>query len=194
MKHKTRRKILTLISLMLLIANLAVACGFICLKAEARTYPGITMEQVSKDRPFDGIVGDENGFMYVYKKGKLQTGYFRFEGHWYYGHKTSGSYPKGSVTMGQMRIRNGNRWYAYDTDGKQICNDVYIHKGRFRKVKQLQLAKDNRVLYVYETAAISRGERYSTRDRRWQQECTAGHWYTPEQMQTIPGDWVDFQR
>lgn len=189
---KKRIRVKAYIVFMVIIAML-LALLVVVVEAKEPGIPGVKFGEMAQERPFDGIIGDEDGFIYVFKNGKLMTGYFKFEGNWYYGHKTNGNYPRGAVTMGQMRIRGRNNWYAYDIDGRQICNDVYIRQGKNKKVKQLQLAKDNRVLYVYDTAKANR-ERYSTEDRRWQMKKRNGKWHTPEQMQSIPGDWVDFQR
>lgn len=157
---------------------------------------GVTFEQMKERQPVHGIIGDESGNLYIFKHGKLMTGYFKFEGHWYYGHKTSipGS-PRGSLTQGKIRLRDGgNRWYAYESyTGQLITNDFYVRRGH-RKWISLKLNKDNSIRYIFGTTLETRNERYSTAERRWQIRSRSGRWYTPEQNQTIPYDWIDWQR
>lgn len=146
-------------------------------------------------RPSNGWYKDEGNNIYYYKNGKVKTGYFKVDGKTYYGHKTnSKKYPKGSVTKGQMRIEKDNKWYAFNiSTGARYDKDLYIRKGRTKRILQLKIRKNHTVKYVYETAATRRGYRYNTARRRWQTEDSNGKW-VDYGNQIIPDGWVDFQK
>lgn len=177
-----------LISMMLLIT---LSFGVI---AEAKTSDsGPTFRSIlRKENKPDGEYWNGN-YLYIIKHGVMQFGWVKYKGHTYYCHYTNTKkYPRGSAVRGEMRIRSGNRWYAFGSDGRMITKDQYIRKGRFKKVKCLEI-RHGRVIYVYNTSAINRGRRYSTRERRNQ-------WLMPDDTwETIPGhqfypDYVDFQK
>ena len=137
------------------------------------------------------------GHWYLYKNGRKQYGHIKFRGNYYYAHKTSSrKYPRGSLTKGQFRIEKGNKWYAYSIDhGKMYVKNHYVRKGRFRRVLDLEIRKDHTVKYVYNNASTVRGSiRYSTAERRLQQDVGFNEWRWIEGMQFIPSGWVDFQR
>lgn len=139
----------------------------------------------------------KTGHVYIMKNGKPRTGYFKYHGKYYYGHKTSSrAYPKGSVTQGQFRIKSPGKWLAYDVGGAQIRKDTYVRKGRTRKIPELDIRSKNKtVRYIYGTARHTIGTRYSTALMRMQWMDDKGKWHTYEGMQYIPDeDWVDFQR
>ena len=136
----------------------------------------------------------KTGYVYIMKNGKPRTGYFKYHGKHYYGHKTSSrKYPKGSVTRGQFRIRSGNRWYAYSVRGTRYEKDHYIRWGRFKIRPDLKIRKDHTVKYVYCITSTSY-MRYSTKELRMQEEALSGGWRTIEGMQFIPYGWVDYQK
>lgn len=143
---------------------------------------------------YTGIRKDEDGNIYVYKQGRLMTGYFRFRGKNYYGHKTSSDkYPRGSVTRGQFRIRSGNRWYGYSIDGSRYERDVYYRWGR-KKRQSLTVRKNHTVKYIWQITSTT-ARRYSTAARRFQrEEWGSTGWKTDEGMQFIPEGWVDHQQ
>lgn len=139
---------------------------------------------------------DKAGHVYIMKHGKPRTGYFKYHGKYYYGHKTSSKkYPKGSVTQGQFRIKSPGKWYAYDVNGAQIRKDYYVRKG-YKKILQLDIRHRNKtVRYVYNTSRARLGRRYSTALMREQYKNDSDDWITIEGMQYLPDeDWVDFQR
>ena len=139
----------------------------------------------------------EKGHYYLYKNGRKQYGHIKYKGGYYYAHKTgSKKYPRGSLTKGQFRIERGNRWYAYSINkGKMYTQNTYIRKGRFRRCIDLEIRKDRTVRYVYNNASTVRGSiRYSTAERRLQQDMSFGEWRWIEGMQFIPDGWVDWQR
>lgn len=145
-------------------------------------------------KPRNGRYIDKAGHVYIMKNGKPRTGYFKYKGKWYYGHKTGTNvYPKGSVTAGDMRIKNG-KWYAYGVDGARITKDVYVRKGRTKKILQLDIRHRNgTVRYIYGTARGNLGSRYSTKLGRMQYMDDKGKWHDVEGMPFYPG-YVDMQR
>ena len=71
----------------------------------------ITVTPVQAKTPRNGKVTDKAGNTYIYKHGKLQTGWFKYKGNIYYAHKTkSACYPKGSICKRTYRVR-GKRMY-----------------------------------------------------------------------------------
>ena len=139
---------------------------------------------------------EHKGHWYLYIGGKMQFGKIKFRGNYYYAHKTgSKRYPKGSLTKGQFRIEKGNKWYAYSIhQGRMYLRSTYIRKGRFKKFIDLEIRKDHTVKYVYNNASTVRGSiRYSTAERRLQQDVGFNEWRWIEGMQFIPDGWVDWQ-
>jgi hypothetical protein len=143
--------------------------------------------------PRNGKYIDKAGNVYIMSHGKPKTGYFTYKGKHYYGHKTATKkYPKGSLTVGEMRIRDG-KWYAYGTDGARIEKDQYVRKGR-QRIMQLDIkSRNHSVRYIYGTARTTLGTRYSTRLKRTQHMDDKGKWHDVEGMQYIPY-YVDKQR
>ena len=137
----------------------------------------------------------EHGHYYFYRGGKKQYGEIKYKGRWYYAHKTgSKAYPRGSLTKGQFRIKPGNRWYAYCIRGYMYTRNTYIRKGRFKRYIDLEIRKDRTVRYVYNNASTVRGSiRYSTAERRLQQDVGFNEWRWIEGMPFIPSGWVDWQ-
>lgn len=180
--------VLAIITAILIIASCTA------LVAHAQTYSGVTLEQVKKNKPLEGII-ERDGHYYIYKHGRMLTGKIKYKGKWYYCHKTSSKdYPYGSMTRGMMRIEKGNKWYAYKWDGTMYTKNVYHRKGPVRKILEVEIdPKTHCVKYVYGISVRTRGWRYSTSERRWQRETMYGHYKTVESMQSIP-DWVDQQR
>lgn len=180
------------------ITAIMVVLACTALVASAKTaepdYSGVSLEQVKKAKPLEGIV-ERKGHYYIYKHGRMLTGKVKYKGHWYYCHKTnSKDYPYGSMTRGMMRIEKGNKWYAYKWDGTMYTSNVYHRKGPVRKILEVEIdPKTHCVKFVYNIAASRRGWRYSTAERRLQRELEFGKWKTVEGMQFIP-DWVDQQR
>lgn len=149
---------------------------------------------VAASAPRNGRYTDRAGHIFIYKNGRPRTGYFKWRGSWYYGHKTgSAEYPRGSVAVGQMRIKSPGRWYAYDEQGRRISRDQYVRKGRTRKILQLDIRSRNRtVRYIYGTSRHTIGTRYSTALMRMQWQDDRGRWHTYEGMQWVP-EYVDLQ-
>ena len=139
----------------------------------------------------------KGGHLYLYIGGKMQYGEIKYQGKYFYAHRTSSKrYPKGSLTRGQFRIKGKNRWYAYSgADGSMYTKNKYTVKGRFKRYIELAIRKDRTVAYVYNNASTVRGSiRYSTAERRYQRDLSFGQWRTIEGMQFIPDGWVDFQK
>lgn len=146
----------------------------------------------AKSRKKNGIITDSKGYIYIYKNGKKQYGYVKYKGKTYYAHKTGSSkYPKGSVTTDEMRIC-GNKWYVFSWDGSRYDKDKYVRLGRFKRVLSIKIRKDHTVQYMYRNSAINHN-RYSTKERRWQEQRDDGKWYSFG-MQVIPEGWVDTQK
>lgn len=155
-----------------------------------------TMPVIAKTKiPRNGKYIDKYGHIYIMRNGKPRTGHFKYHGKWYYGHKTSSpDYPKGSCTAGDMRVENGNKWYAYGTDGAMIRKDVYVKKGRTKRILQLDIRHRNHtVRYVYGTSRGSIGSRYSTKSGRMEYQDANGKWHAYVGMPYYP-PYVDNQR
>ena len=132
------------------------------------------------------------GNLFIYKRGRLQVGWVRYKGHTYYCHKTgSAKYPVGSATRGEMRVRKGKFFAFQGTTGRLITEDYYIRKGRFKRRLSLKINRDRSVRYVYNTSACFGSRRYSTKERRYQEEQMNGKWKTVG-MQFWP-DYIDWQ-
>ena len=98
------RKSSIIVAIVLATAMVFILC---CVCAEAKT-------------PRNGMATDRAGNMYIYKHGRLQTGWVHYKGNVYYAHKTSSAcYPKGSICKSTYRIR-GERMYYFDGKGKRL--------------------------------------------------------------------------
>lgn len=180
MKLKTKKRVA--VALVILILAMLAAMMTISVSAKTRI-------------PRNGKYIDAAGHIYIMRHGKPRLGHFRYKGRLYYGHRTSSAtYPKGSCTAGDMRIEKGNRWYAYGTDGAMIRKDMYVKKGRTKRILQLDIrSRDHTVRYVYGTARGSIGSRYSTAEGRMQYQDDKGKWRSYEGMPYYP-PYVDDQR
>ena len=190
---KKNWKKLAIAALCVMILEVACSASVFAKDTAKDDKSGVTFEQMAAQKPLEGIV-EHKGHYYIYKRGRMLTGKVKYRGKWYYCHKTaSKDYPYGSMVRGMMRIEPGNKWYAYCWDGHMYTSNVYYRKGRFKKILGVEInRKTHCVKYVYQTAAINRGWRYSTAELRWQREIMYGRYKTVESMQTIP-DWVDQQ-
>lgn len=150
-----------------------------------------TMPVYAKTTKNGKVIRD--GYVYILKNGKPRTGYFKYKGNWYYGHKTKGRYPKGSVTQGEIRRKDFHCWYAYDNDGKRINYDYYAKKGKKRILELDIRRKDHTVRHIYGVSRCTLGTRYSTKEMRMQYCDENGKWRTIEGMPFMP-DYVDRQR
>lgn len=132
------------------------------------------------------------GNLFIYKHGRIQTGWVRYKGHTYYCHKTgSNKYPVGSATRGEMRVRKGKFIAFKGSTGQRITKDYYVRKGRFKKRLSLKMNRDGSVRYVYNTSACFGYRRYNCKERRYQEEQLDGTWKTVG-MQFWP-DYIDWQ-
>ena len=151
---------------------LVVAMVFIlsCICAEAKT-------------PRNGMDTDRAGNTYIYKHGRLQTGWVHYKGNVYYAHKTSSvCYPKGSICKSTYRIR-GERMYYFDGKGKRLKKDSrYISLNKASKS----------VHYIYSPGIGGRRYRYNANHRRYQYLRGKGKW-TDTGMQCWPYGMVDWQ-
>lgn len=192
----TKKSPVGYVALAFAIIVLLCLIALICLtevEASAKTTePTITSICTKVNEP-DGEWWND-GHLYIIKKGVMQFGEVHYKGNTYYCHYTdSREYPRGSATVGEMRIRSGNRWYAYDGNGRLITKDYYIRKGKIKKRLSLKINRDGTVRYVYNTSACFGGRRYSTKERRYQELQRSGKWKTLPGMQFYP-DYVDNQR
>lgn len=147
---------------------LAAAMAFLlcCICAEAKT-------------PRNGMVTDKAGNTYIYKHGKLQTGWVHYKGNIYYAHKTkSYSFPKGSICKSTYRVR-GHRMYYFDEKGRKIT----------RSTKYIKLFHHQTSVHYIRPPASD--ERFNARTQRWQRRVN-GRWENVG-MQTWPYGWVDWQ-
>ena len=143
-----------------------IAAVLVCMIAEAKT-------------PRNGEVEDVSGNVYIYKHGKLQTGYFRYKGRTYYGHRTkSACYPVGSIAKSTYRVRNG-RMYYFDEKGRKIT----------RSTKYIKLFPHRTSVHYIQPPASN--ERFNARTQRWQRRVN-GKWKSVG-MQNWPYGWVDWQ-
>lgn len=132
--------------------------------------------------PRNGRYIDSQGYIYIMKHGKPRTGWFKYHGKVYYGHKTkSACYPKGSVAQNTFRVKH-NRMYYFNDKGEKITKStryIGLRKGR------------TSVHYVYMPG--SRWERYNAKHRRFQYlDRRTGKWRDIG-MQCWPYGWIDWQ-
>ena len=118
---------------------LAIIISIIAATAVHASMPEPTLEvnchhkSKHKNKELHGLI-EKDKHIYIYDHGRKMTGWVNYKGHRYYLHKTgSKKYPVGSATRGEMRIRNGNKWYAMDGNGQMVTEDYYVRKGRFKK-------------------------------------------------------------
>lgn len=125
-----------------------------------------------------------NGDIFIVKNGKLRSGWVNFKGATYYCHKTESlEYPKYSVYAGGYKIIHG-KWYCFDSLGRLVKKDT----------RSLDIrSKDHSVRYIYGTSMKSRGLRYSTSARRYQEMDEKGKWHDVG-MEIVPAGWANTQR
>ena len=138
----------------------------------------------AKSTPRNGKVTDKAGNTYIYKHGKLQTGWVHYKGDIYYAHKTkSYSYPKGSICKSTYRVR-GHRMYFFDESGKRLKkNTRYIALNKASKS----------VHYIYAPGHESRRYRYNANHKRYQYLQDNGKW-ADTGNQCLPYGMIDWQR
>lgn len=132
--------------------------------------------------PRNGRYIDGQGCVYIMKHGKPRTGWFKYHGKTYYGHKTeSACYPKGSVSQNTFRVKH-NRMYYFNDKGEKITKStryIGLRKGR------------TSVHYVYMPGL--RWERYNAKHKRFQYlDRRTGKWRDIG-MQCWPYGWIDWQ-
>lgn len=187
---KTTREAALIFGIIVLLSLIALICLSTEVSAKTKE-PTITSICTKVNEP-DGEWWND-GHLYIIKHGVMQFGWVRYRGRTYYCHKTdTKKYPIGSAVRGKMKIKKGNRWYAFGGDGRMITKDYYKRKGRIKKRLSLKINKDHTVRYVYNTSACFGYRRYSTKERRYQEEQINGSWKTVG-MQFYP-DYVDHQR
>ena len=177
---------------------LAIIISIIAATAVHGSMPEPTLEvnchhkSKHKNKELHGLI-EKDKHIYIYDHGRKMTGWVNYKGHRYYLHKTgSKKYPVGSATRGEMRIRNGNKWYAMDGNGQMVTEDYYVRKGRLKKRLCVKLRKDKTVQFIYNTSACFGYIRYSTSLKRYQESDMYDRWNTVG-MQCFP-DYVDHQR
>ena len=143
-----------------------LAALLVCMIAEAST-------------PRNGRTRDAQGNIYIYKHGRLQTGWFKYHGKWYYGHKSkSVMYPKGAVARNTYRVRNGRMYYFTDSGAKLVKSTKFIKLFRGRtSVHYIQIPGSD--------------DRFNARTQRWQR-LVNGKWKDTG-MQCWPYGWIDWQ-
>lgn len=122
---------------------------------------------VQAKTPRHGKVTDKAGNTYIYKHGKLQTGWFKYKGNIYYAHKTkSACYPKGSICKRTYRVR-GKRMYYFDENGKRLKKDS----------RYIELNKASKSVHRIFAPGIS-GKRwcYNANHQRYQELDKNGRW------------------
>ena len=164
---------------------LIACCIFTCLTP--------TYAKTKTHIPRNGKYIDAHGYIYIMKNGKPRTGYFKYKGNWYYGHRIKGRYPKGSVTQGEIRRKDSHCWYAYGDDGKRINYDWYAKKGKKRILELDIRRKDHTVRAIYGVSRCTLGTRYNTKDMRMQYCDENGKWRFIEGMPFLP-EYVDTQK
>ena len=132
--------------------------------------------------PRNGRVTDNAGNTYVYKHGKLQTGWFTYHGKRYYGHKTkSRLYPKGAICKNAYRVKNGKMYYFGDDGAKQTRSSRYI-----------TLNKHSTSVHYIHAPGMIRRYRYNANHRRYQYLNDKGKWKDTG-MQCWPYGMIDWQ-
>lgn len=142
-----------------------------------------TVRADAKSTPRNGRTQDAQGNIYIYKHGKLQTGWFIYHKKRYYGHKTkSRLYPKGAVARNTYRVKNGKMYYFGDDGSKQTRSSKYITLNRH----------STSVHYIHAPGHESRRYRYNANHKRYQYLTDSGKWKDTG-MQIWPYGWIDWQ-
>lgn len=137
---------------------------------------------VQAKTPHNGRVKDAQGNIYIYKHGKMQTGWFRYHGKTYYGHKTkSRMYPRGSVACNTYRVKNGRMYYMGNSGARQTKNSHYI-----------KLNKCSKSVHYIIMPGMGAVYRYNANHRRYQYRTKGGKWVDVG-MQCYPVGMIDFQ-
>ena len=135
-------------------------------------------------KPKTGMWTDGKGYTYIYKNGKLQTGWITYKGNRYYAHKTKGAAPKGSLTKDAVRVKNGHMYY-FDSNGKKITKTTRTLYAQY----EVKGHGSTKVLYIYKTRGSRRGQtRYNCEKRRYEYK-TGGKWKTLEKGWWSGIDW-----
>lgn len=143
--------------------------------------PGRTITVQAKT-PRNGKTRDAQGDIYIYKHGKLQTGWFTYHGKRYYAHKTkSASYKVGSVTRNAYRIDKNGKWYYFGSTGAMQTKDSHYIDIRSRD-------KSVRGIKIPGTGGKCR---YNTARQRYQEK-VGGKWHDVG-MQCLPYGLIDHQ-
>ncbi len=131
--------------------------------------------------PRNGRYIDGQGCVYIMKHGKPRTGWFKYHGKTYYGHKTeSACYPKGSVSQNTFRVKHG-RMYFFNNKGEKITRDIDYVKLRHHRTS---------VHYVLIPGTP--WMRYNAKHKRYQY--LRGSKWCDVGMQCYPNGWIDWQK
>lgn len=102
-----------------------------------------------------GKIQDDQGHTYIVKDGKIQYGFFRYKGNYYYGYKKSTRWHRrGTLARDCHKIVQG-KWYYFTHSGK-----VQKHDSDHIDVRH----RDYTVKYIYVTPCM----RYSAALKRYQ--------------------------
>lgn len=125
-----------------------------------------TVRADAKSTHRNGKVTDAQGNTYIYKNGKLKTGWFTWKGNRYYAHKTkSRMYPRGSICKNTYRVKNGKMYYFGQDGSKQTKSSRYITINK----------RGTSVHYIHAPGMIRR-YRYNCNRHRYQYLDDKGKW------------------
>lgn len=151
MNRKLERRLAFFVSMFLAIM---LALLIACMITEAKT-------------PRNVMITDKAGNTYIYKHGRMQTGWIKYKGNIYYAHKTkSACYSKGSICKRTYRVR-GKRMYYFDEKGRRLKKDS----------RYIELNKASKSVHRIFAPGIS-GKRwcYNANHQRYQELDKNGRW------------------
>ena len=165
-RKETRRQSL-LFAVMVIVFAISLAIAFISLPAPA--------EAATPKK--NGIVYDADGYdFWIYKNGKMLTGWVKYKGRTYYLHKTdSERYQKGQATRNECRIRNG-KYYYFGLDGSMA------KKSTSNRYSIFEISKKNySVTMIYRKRGRIE-ERYNCKKGQYERKDDAGRWKKYEKI------------
>jgi len=127
------------------------------------------------------------GYTYIYRNGKVRTGWITYKRHRYYAHKTrSRKYPRGAVVKDQCRVKNGKMYY-FDSSGKKITRNTETDYSFYELNR-----RGTSIRYIYRTRGVRQGiSRYNCRNHHLQYK-TGGRWRNEGHGYWWPGiDWQE---
>ena len=145
-----------------------------------------TCAEAKSRTPRNGLYTDSYGYTYIYKHGKMKTGWVHYKGHDYYAHQTGSSYyPKGSVVKSGYRVKNNKLYYFNHKGHKQTKSTKFVILNKNR----------TSVHYIYAPNIDGSLEyRFNANHRRYQHYDKRTKKWRDVGMQCFPYGAIDWQK